>query len=182
MKMSTTGDSPYLAKENVPVPVVATIASVTFESITFRNVAEDKWVLHFASPKMKPMILNKGNRKTLIGAYGDDTDNYPGKKIEVWVNPNVEYEGEVVGGLRLRIPSQNGAVLTWAQAVTECAALGISKDELISYLKSKGSAGYKPDRDTATVKSLMATRAEQEQGFDALPEPPAGRDESEIPF
>lgn len=179
MKMSTSSDSPYLAKENVPSPIDAIIAKVTFEQIKFRDKVEEKWVMHFSSPKLKPMLLNVGNRKTLKGLYGDDTDNYPGKPIGVWVNPNVEFEGEVVGGLRLRAPGQAAASaavapppVTWTfeQAIAECAKVKITRDQLIAALKDAGRKGWQPSRDTMLAKDIIkrAQEDQPEQGFDDM--------------
>jgi len=170
--------SKYLKKEDVPVPRTVTIKGIG-SAIVGRGQGEEKNILYFN--ELKEMVLNKANAFTIFEAYGEPV-NWPGKRVEVFTDPSVMFGGKRVGGLRLRIPSQNGPVWTLEQAITECAAVGIKQAELISYLKSKGSAGYKPDRDTASVKSLLATRVEKEQGFDSLPEPPAGRDESEIPF
>jgi hypothetical protein len=103
MKISPKGESKYLAQIDVPSPILATIATVRIE--TLQNPREDKPILHFAGNNLKPMILNVTNRRVLINAWGDETDNWNGKVIEVYVNPDItNSQGEVVGGVRVRIP------------------------------------------------------------------------------
>jgi hypothetical protein len=55
----------------------------------------------------KPMILNKTNIKRLARILGDDTDDWIGKTVTLYVDHEVEYGGETVGGLRVRpVPKQ----------------------------------------------------------------------------
>ena len=108
MKIDAKGNSKSLRKEDVPQPFVATISEVrvqTFEK-TARSPREDKDMLHFADPNVKPLGLNVTNKRVLIGAYGDETDNWRGQPVEIYVDPNVtNSRGEIVGGIRLRIPA-----------------------------------------------------------------------------
>ena len=49
-----------------------------------------------------PWLLNKTNIKRIAKMYGDDTDEWIGKEITIYNDPDVEFMGEVVGGLRVR--------------------------------------------------------------------------------
>ncbi len=60
--------------------------------------------MHFTDQK-KGLVLNKGNAKKLTTAYGQETDQWAGKKVTIYYDPNVEFGGELVGGLRVRMPS-----------------------------------------------------------------------------
>jgi hypothetical protein len=108
MKIDAKGNSKSLRKEDVPTPFVATISDVrvqTFEK-TARSPREDKDMLHFADPSIKPLGLNVTNKRVLIAAYGDETDDWRGQPVEIYVDPNVtNSRGEIVGGIRLRIPA-----------------------------------------------------------------------------
>jgi hypothetical protein len=108
MKIDAKSNSKSLRKEDVPQPFVATISEVrvqTFEK-TARSPREDKDMLHFADPTIKPLGLNVTNKRVLIGAYGDETDDWRGQPVEIYVDPNVtNSRGEIVGGIRLRIPA-----------------------------------------------------------------------------
>jgi hypothetical protein len=73
---------------------------------TLKNPTEEKPVLHFVGNTIKPLVLNVVNRKALIAAYGDETDNWKGKPVEIYVNLDVtNSSGETVGGVRVRIPT-----------------------------------------------------------------------------
>ena len=118
MKIVAAGSSKNLRKEDVPQPFIAVISDVrvqTFEK-TARSPREDKDMLHFADPNVKPLGLNVTNKRILVAAYGDESDNWRGQPVEIYVDPNVtNSRGEIVGGIRLRIP---------AAAATGTAAIG----------------------------------------------------------
>jgi hypothetical protein len=104
MKIDARGTSKFLSKSDVPQPVLATVDFVRIE--TLKNPTEDKPVLHFVGDTLKPLVLNVVNRKVLIAAYGDETDHWKGKPVEIYVNPDVtNSSGETVGGVRVRIPA-----------------------------------------------------------------------------
>jgi len=109
MKISAISNSKNLRKEDVPQPFIAIISEVrvqTFEK-TARSPREDKDMLHFADPNVKPLGLNVTNKRILIATYGDETDHWRGQPVEIYVDPNVtNSRGEIVGGIRLRIPTR----------------------------------------------------------------------------
>lgn len=106
MKLAEMFPSNYLKKEDVPQPVTVTIKDVVQEEMP--GDKELKAVARFTGTT-KPMILNKGNASLLAEIYGDDSDAWHGKQVEIYHDPGVMYGGKRVGGLRLRMPSQNGA-------------------------------------------------------------------------
>lgn len=114
MKMSEMFPSNYLKKEDVATPTRATIRNVIQDEISGDGGKELKAVLNFVG-NLKPMILNRGNATTLEEAYGDDSDAWHGKTVEIYVDPSVMFGGKRVGGVRLRIPStghnSGGAVI-----------------------------------------------------------------------
>lgn len=103
--MSQMFPANFLKKEDVPHPTRAVIKSVTMEEVTGDSGKEMKATLHFQGD-IKPMILNKGNATTISETYGDDSDAWLGKTIEVFADPGVMFGGKKVGGLRVRVPSQ----------------------------------------------------------------------------
>lgn len=52
------------------------------------------------------MVANNTTLRVLQQAFGDESDEWRGKQVIVYVDPNVSFGGKVVGGLRLRIPKQ----------------------------------------------------------------------------
>jgi hypothetical protein len=69
---------------------------------------EAKLVLTLVSPSgqqwPKRIVLNKGNALRLQAAYGNDTDDWPGKHIAIWAE-SVQFQGRIVPGIRL-LPRQ----------------------------------------------------------------------------
>ena len=103
-------ESKYLKKEDFDEDgTICTIAG--FERV---NVAKEderpemKWIMTFEEFD-KGMVLNSTNIQLAEAAMGsDNTDDWIGKRIIVYVDPNVSYQGKLMGGLRLkahRVPS-----------------------------------------------------------------------------
>ena len=80
---------------------------VTFKSVSKQNVGKEddpewKYAAHFEELD-KPMILNKTNIRRLEKIFAsDNTDDWTGKQCVVFFDPDVEFGGEIVGGLRVR--------------------------------------------------------------------------------
>lgn len=65
---------------------------------------EDKKLkCHWVEDK-PPLVLNKSNVKFLLSEFGPEEADYCGRKVEVWHDPTVEMSGQLVGGLKLRLP------------------------------------------------------------------------------
>ena len=102
MKLDQMIESRYLKQSDFPQPALLTIKGVSRVNLAAEDeIPEYKWTLSFVE-KDKPMVLNATNLKRCFKAAGDDTDNWPGQKIVVYVDEEVEYAGKVVGGLRVR--------------------------------------------------------------------------------
>ena len=51
----------------------------------------------------KPFILNSTNGQLIAKALNSDTsDNWTGKQIILWHDPNVSFGGKLVGGIRVK--------------------------------------------------------------------------------
>lgn len=90
--------------------VQARISNVTAE----RFDEGEKLCLHFDG-RDQGMILNKGNTKVVLDAYGDETDGWTGKVVEIYPD-KVTFSGRLVDALRLRIPIPAAAPLEAATA------------------------------------------------------------------
>ncbi len=102
--------SKYLAKEDVGIAGMnLTIAKFTRETVGSGKDQEECAILHFTE-NMKPMVLNKTN-KNRIKHYLDakTAEEVIGKVINAYNDPDVEYGGEITGGLRLRGAQSVGA-------------------------------------------------------------------------
>jgi len=100
--------SKYLKQGDIDGPALVTITNVVKKNVAPEGKAEDfKFVMSFAELP-KPLVLNTTNISRCNAAFGS-TDKTPvtewyGKKIVMYVDPNVEMGGEIVGGIRLRAP------------------------------------------------------------------------------
>jgi len=97
-------ESKYLAKEDVGIPGVnLTIAKFTRETVGQGNDAGEKAVLWFKENDYKPMVLNKTNKNRIKHFLGATTaEEVIGKQVNVYNDPDIEYGGEITGGLRIR--------------------------------------------------------------------------------
>jgi hypothetical protein len=106
MKVPAKSASRFLSKEDLDTETfVVTISEVKIESLRSNRGDEDKYVLYFKERDFKPMVLNVLNRRRIIAVYGDESDDWTGRAIEIYVDPNVEMGGEIVGGIRVKIPA-----------------------------------------------------------------------------
>jgi hypothetical protein len=93
--------SKFLRKEDVGDDDIAvTIKSVTLEDMP-GDSGEKRWVLNFKELP-KGLVMNSGTIKVCEKAFGRHTDSWTGGKVTLFVDPNVQFKGQVVGGLRLR--------------------------------------------------------------------------------
>lgn len=100
--------SKFLKKEDVPAPVLVTVANIVQEVVE-QDTGEMKWTMQFAED-LKPMVLNTTNIQAAAEAFGsEDTDDWLGKPIVIYTDPSVMFQGKRVGGLRLRAPKNRPA-------------------------------------------------------------------------
>lgn len=106
-KVSDMIVSKFLRKEDFEEDQVCTIRGVKLEDMPGDD-GQQKWVLYFKE-NQKGMALNVTTIRVLEKAFGDDSDQWIGKRVMVYVDPNVSFGGRVVGGLRLRTPKAKPA-------------------------------------------------------------------------
>lgn len=80
--------------------VKARIRDVTIETVGMDRA--DKAVLHFETPGMRPLILNKQNTQALADALGDEMEDWCGHAIELYP-AMTEYNGKAVETVRVRL-------------------------------------------------------------------------------
>jgi hypothetical protein len=82
-------------------------ASLTIDRCEMADLdGEHKPCLYFVG-KDKGMILNRTNGATIVESYGDETNDWQGKPLEVFT-ARVSFQGRMVDGLRVRIPAPAG--------------------------------------------------------------------------
>lgn len=109
MKTSEMRESKFLKQSDVGKAVLWTIHGLEKVNVAKEGAEpEHKWALTFHESD-KPLVLNATNIQLLEKILGDDTDLWTGKRVVLYVDPNVSYGGKIVGGIRVRAPKP-GAV------------------------------------------------------------------------
>jgi len=106
--MATVDDlkqSKYIGKADVANgPVKAVIKSWAKEEVGPNK--DLQFVIHFQGD-VKPLILKPTNGDRIKAVTGTgDLDEWPGKEITMYLEPNVEFQGKLVGGVRVAVPGQ----------------------------------------------------------------------------
>jgi hypothetical protein len=106
-KVNEMISSKFLRKEDFDEDQVCTIKGVELETLNQQS-HDQKWVMYFKEHE-KGMVLNTTTIRVLEQAFGDDSDHWIGKRVMVYVDPNVSFQGKIVGGLRIRTPKKGAA-------------------------------------------------------------------------
>ena len=96
-------ESKFLKKEDVDPPLLVTIQRISQENVAMQGAdPEMKWAMFFEELD-KPMVLNSTNLHLCAKACNsDDTDEWLGKKVVLYNDPNVSFGGKLTGGIRIR--------------------------------------------------------------------------------
>lgn len=84
------------------------VVQVKIQTVQVEKLGDDRKMVMYFAGKDKGMVLNKTNAMTIGDAYGEDTDDWIGKPIEIF-SMKVEFQGRMVDGLRVRVPKRIGA-------------------------------------------------------------------------
>ena len=172
MRKGEAFPSNYLSKEDVAAgPIRGTIADVRFETIKGDRGDEDKPVMSFKEDGLKPMILNNTNWQTAEDAYGDESDGWRGKTIELYLDPGVMFGNKKVGGVRVRIPNGNPASapgtpppverLDWEDALSKAIESGFTEATFKDALRQAGlTGGYNQAKDGPVALKVIAAMNE----------------------
>ena len=82
------------------------IKTVTEEEIGIGKDKEKKLVVWFTNDS-RGLVLNRVNNRTLRGAFGDDTADWPGEIIVLFPT-QAEFRGQMKPAMRVRIPPPKG--------------------------------------------------------------------------
>lgn len=112
-------DSPYLSSADIVEPTTLTIRHVRLEPDKTKKTKDLFNTAYFAEKeirpgeKLKPMILNATNSKTLKMLTGSAfIDDWQGVSVTVYVDSQVRFGKEVMEGLRIRQQAPGKRVLT----------------------------------------------------------------------
>ena len=101
MRISDAFPSKYLKAADLKGrPRTVIVADCLHEEV---DQGERKPVAYFQDMK-KALILNLTNSRTIVDAFGDETDAWVGKQIELYPT-KVSFQGRLVDAIRVRIPA-----------------------------------------------------------------------------
>ena len=120
MKIGDMKSSKYVKKEDVGDGTIVTIHKMTSENVAMDNQPEEmKWVMNFKED-INPLVMNWTNLQLCARACGsEETDDWLGKQIVLWNDPNVSFGGNLTGGVRIRPVQQAAPVQAAARTVDE---------------------------------------------------------------
>lgn len=78
-----------------------TIARTVLEDIGQGESKQTKLVIYFDGID-KGFVCNKTNASVIEKLYGDETNDWKGKRITLWPNHDVQFKGEIVSAIRVR--------------------------------------------------------------------------------
>ena len=103
MKSSDVYPSKYLKSEELDNDLTVTIKSIDLEKLESKDGSmQEKPVVYFQEIQ-KGFVLNKTNWSLIARQHGDESDEWPGHKITLFVM-DVEAFGDIVSAIRVRPP------------------------------------------------------------------------------
>jgi hypothetical protein len=128
-------DSPYLSSADIVEPTVLTVARVALELDQTKKTKDLFNTAHFVEKeirpgeKLKPMILNASNSKTMRQLSGSAfLEDWQNVRITVYVDSNVRFGKETVEGLRISPYAPEKKALTPDSKGWENAKLAYQRD------------------------------------------------------
>lgn len=103
MNIAKLKNSRFITKEDAEPPIGVTIKGVSKQNVAPEDKPEDyKYCLTFEELD-KPLVLNTTNGQLIAKALGsEETDAWTGQKICLYHEPNVNFGGKLIGGIRAR--------------------------------------------------------------------------------
>jgi hypothetical protein len=106
MKANAMIPSKFLKKDDADPARVVTIRGIKQVNVAQDDKPEELKYCLFFTELDKPLVLNSTNIQLLTHYLGtDETDEWKGKKVEIYNDPSVSYGGKLTGGVRVRLPS-----------------------------------------------------------------------------
>jgi hypothetical protein len=101
----TMKETKYLKKEDIGAGLLVTISDLQRDNVAMDSQPEEfKYTLHFRELD-KPLVLNWTNLTACAEACdSEETENWIGKKVVLYVDNTVMFQGRKVGGIRIRAP------------------------------------------------------------------------------
>ncbi len=116
-KVSEMRESKFLKQSDIGAGSLLTVRGCNQHNVAKEGAEpEQKWCLEFEESE-KPLVLNGTNAQLCEKIFGsDDTDHWIGKRIVLYVDPTIVYQGKLTGGIRVRAPKQQNQAQAKAKA------------------------------------------------------------------
>lgn len=127
MRAADMIESKYLKQSDIDGEVIVTIQKLGQGNVASDDQPEEKkWMIKFVEFP-KAMVLNSTNIQLLERICGDETDEWPGQEVVIYVDPNVSFAGKVTGGLRLKSAKPAAAPKRFTNPAAKAA---LDKDDI----------------------------------------------------
>lgn len=94
----------YLKTEDIKEEITHEILKAEAEEIGREQTKEKKIVVYFKGVE-KGLALNKINAEAFADITGSrEIETWPGKRVTLYIDPNVMFGGKRVGGIRIKVP------------------------------------------------------------------------------
>ena len=105
MNVNDLGSSSYLKKDDVMPDKLVTINGCGMENMAMDGQPREmKMVIHFDEFE-KGLACNVTNARVIAAILGaDDTDDWIGRKVVLYNDKTITFQGKVTGGIRVREP------------------------------------------------------------------------------
>lgn len=105
------------------------------EYVNDSGKADVKGVLGFSNSLLK-LTSNTTNTRILISMFGKETDDWIGKKITLYVDEHVQFQGRETRGIRIRLvdKKQDSVTEYWKKA----RETGYTREEGLKHLEQYG--------------------------------------------
>lgn len=95
--------SNYVKAKDVKEPITLTVTAVEAETFKDDNGAERESLVLYAKEIEQGVVMSKSALSQVVEIFGsEETEEWTGKKIVLFNDPNVTFKGKRVGGLRFR--------------------------------------------------------------------------------
>lgn len=119
MNVNKLYPSKYMKASDVDEDLSVVIDRVEVEEIGMGSDKSDKPVLYFQGYD-KGVVMNVTNKNAIESVYGEETDDWVGKPVEVFT-ADATFQGVTKPSIRIRVPKKKKIVQT-AQPATQPAA------------------------------------------------------------
>jgi len=140
------------SEQLIGAPITITVTAVR------RSTADDQpLAIHYKDDNGRPYKPCKSMRKVLIFAWGDDGNEWVGRSMTLYNNPDIKWGGVKVGGIRISHISHVQADL----ALSLTATKGKKEPVIIKRLvvAEKQTAKQESTTDTAAIRATLEDSA-----------------------